>query len=275
MTSRPPIDREALHATVAGRWARIEVVEATQSTNADLLAAAERSAAELSGDLVGDGPLAPIPDRSVLVAEVQTAGRGRLDRTWTSPPRAGLTFSVLLRPTVPAAAWGWLPLLAGVALHDAVSGHVPCSLKWPNDLLDVDGGKLAGILAQASGTAVVVGIGLNVSTERDELPVPTASSLALKGATPDRTALLGEILAQLARRYGEWSASGGDAESSGVAPAYRAACSTVGADVEVLTPSGPLSGRALDVDAGGRLVLDVAGERLTVAAGDVTHVRIG
>ena len=257
VTSRPPIDREALHATVGASWARLEVVESTTSTNADLL---------------GD---AAAPDRSVLVAEVQTAGRGRLDRAWQSPARAGLTFSVLLRPAVPAATWGWLPLLAGVALHDAVGGHVPSSLKWPNDLLDAVGGKLAGILAQSTGDAVVVGIGLNVTTERDELPVPTASSLVLAGAAVDRTALLGEILARLAARYGEWSAAGGDAESSGIAAAYRAACSTIGADVEVQTPAGPLAGRALDVDSGGRLVLDVDGQRHTVAAGDVTHVRMG
>jgi BirA family biotin operon repressor/biotin-[acetyl-CoA-carboxylase] ligase len=253
--SRPPIDREALHATVGSTWARVDVVESTESTNADLLADVQA------------------PDRAVLVAEVQTAGRGRLDRTWQSPPGAGLTFSVLLRPAVPAAAWGWLPLLAGVAVHKAVAAHVACSVKWPNDLLDADGGKLAGILAQTAGDAVVVGIGVNVTTQRDELPVPTASSLALLGATPDRTALLAAILGEFATRYGAWSAAGGDASASGLAESYRAVCSTIGSEIEVQTPGPALRGTAVDVDESGRLVLEVAGERHTVAAGDVTHVR--
>src|SRR5689334_25409181 len=106
------------------------------------------------------------PEGAVLVAEHQATGRGRLDRTWVSPPRAGLTVSFLLRPDVPAARRGWLPLLTGVALAEAVGEvtGVRASLKWPNDLLAVDGRKLAGILAESTGTAVVVGVGLNVNT---------------------------------------------------------------------------------------------------------------
>lgn len=255
MISRPPLDPEALHATVGDAWARIEVVDSTESTNRDLLAAPQA------------------PDRSVLVAEVQTAGRGRLDRAWSSPRGAGLTFSVLVHPGAPTASWGWLSLLAGVALHDAVGTHVECALKWPNDLLDARGGKLSGILAQSSGERVVIGIGVNVTTQRDELPVPTASSLALCGAHPDRTTLLGEILARLAARYDAWSAAGCDAERSGLADAYRAACTTLGREVSVETPVETVRGRALDVDAGGRLVLEVARQRRAIAAGDVTHVR--
>lgn len=267
VTSRPPIDREALQATAGASWTRIDVVDSTASTNLDLLADDDA------------------PDRCVLVAEMQTAGRGRLDRTWTSPRGAGLTFSVLLRPAVPAATWGWLPLLAGVALHDAISAYVPVRLKWPNDLLDADGGKLAGILAQTAGAAVVIGIGLNVTTRRDELPVPTASSLALLNSDRrsdqnsdqrsdlDRTALLGEILTRIAARYESWSAAGGDAEAAGTVQAYRVACATIGSDVEVQTPGGELRGRAVAVDAGGRLVLKTGDQTHTVAAGDVTHVR--
>jgi BirA family biotin operon repressor/biotin-[acetyl-CoA-carboxylase] ligase len=236
-------------------WGRVDVVESTESTNADLLA--DTGA----------------PDRTVRVAEVQTAGRGRLDRQWSSAYGAGLTFSVLLRPVASPASWGWLPLLAGVALRDAVSAHARCTLKWPNDLLAADGDKLAGILAQTAADAVVVGIGLNVTTQREELPVPTATSLALQGARPDRTALLGQILLRLGERYDAWQAAGGDAFASGLAADYRAACSTIGATVRVETPAGTLVGRAIDVDAGGRLVLDAGGTRHTVAAGDVTHVR--
>ncbi len=164
---RRALDLTRLRAALEARWARIEVVDETESTNADLLA----------------DPAAP--DRAVRVAEHQRAGRGRFDRQWSSPPRAGLTFSVLLRPAVPIQHWGWLPLLAGVALHDAVfaASEIPTALKWPNDLLAAgDERKLAGILAQTSGDAVVVGIGLNVDTTAEELPVPSATSLALAGA---------------------------------------------------------------------------------------------
>jgi len=256
VNERPPIDADALHATAGARWTRLDVVGETASTNADLL---------------GDHDA---PDRSVLLAEVQTGGRGRFDRAWVSPPRSGLTFSILLRPDAPVATWSWLPLLAGVAVHDAVAPYADAALKWPNDLLlGPDRGKAAGILAQSTGTAVVVGIGLNVSTTRDELPVPTATSLALCGATPDRTALLGEILDAFASRYDSWLGAGGDAEASGVASAYRRACATLGEHVVVELPGASVRGRASDVDASGRLVLDREGEQVVVAAGDVTHVR--
>ncbi len=195
---RLPVDVTALTAALGERWARIEVVDEVESTNARLLADAGA------------------PDRSVLVAEVQTAGRGRLDRTWLSPPRAGLTFSVLVRPAAPIATWGWLPLLTGVAVHDAVPGVL---LKWPNDVLcGRDERKLAGILAQTSGEAVVLGVGLNVSTTAEELPVDTATSLALCGSSElDRTELLVAVLDRLDRRLAQWADVGGDA--AGVRPA--------------------------------------------------------
>lgn len=156
-----------------GVWREIRVVRQTGSTNADLLSAARDGASE----------------GLVLVAEFQTAGRGRLDRGWASPPGAGLTFSVLLRPRgVPSALLGWIPLLAGVAAGSAVrsSTGVDIRLKWPNDLL-ADERKLGGILAESWADAVVVGIGLNVSNGPDELPGPAATSLALEAAGP-RTA---------------------------------------------------------------------------------------
>jgi len=255
MDGRRSIDAAALYATAGSRWARVVVVDTAESTNADLLA---DSAA---------------PDRSVLVAEVQTAGRGRLDRTWSSPPRTGLTFSVLLRPPVPVPSWSWLPLLAGVAVFDAVRPVADVALKWPNDLLGSDGGKLAGILAQTVDDAIVIGIGVNVHTTRAELPVPTATSIALLGGAADRTELLVAILDMLDARYLDWTAAGGDAEASGLAPAYRAACATLGQDVTVDANGTTLRGRAVDIDEIGRLVLDSDGERVVIAAGDVTHVR--
>jgi len=174
------------------------IVESTASTNDDLLEAA-----------------ATLPSGTVLAAEYQAAGRGRQNRTWTSPARAGLTFSVLLRPDVPPGQWGWLPLLAGVAVCDAVREVtiVDAALKWPNDLLVGDQwAKAGGILSQRSGDVVVIGIGVNVSTTRAELPVPEATSLELAGGAPvDRSQLLGAILGYFGERYSDWLSVGGDA----------------------------------------------------------------
>ena len=257
---RAPLDPARLQDALAARWARVAVVEETASTNADLLA----------------DPAAP--DRSVLVAEHQAAGRGRFDRRWESPARAGLTFSVLLRPTVPLVNWGWLPLLAGLGLHEAVTEHtgLATSVKWPNDLLaHPDGGKLAGILAQSAGDAVVVGIGLNVTTTADELPVDTATSLALAGAGDvDRTELLAAILRRIDARVAQWTDCRGDAAACGLSAAYRSACSTIGRPVRVtLTEDRELRGEAVDVDEMGRLVLRTGEGDQFVGAGDVEHLR--
>jgi BirA family biotin operon repressor/biotin-[acetyl-CoA-carboxylase] ligase len=254
-----PLDSAALQDALRPRWARVQVVERTTSTNSDLLA----------------DPAAP--DRTVLAAEEQLAGRGRFDRSWTSPPRAGLTFSVLLRPAVPLAAWGWLPLLAGVALREAVDGTTgtATALKWPNDLLADDGRKLAGILAQTRDDAVVIGIGLNVDTAENELPVHAATSLLLAGAgAVDRTALLAAILTRLDARYAQWADCGGDAAASGLIDAYRSACATIGKAVRVaLGDESVVEGEASDVDVLGRLVVRTPDGPRAISAGDVEHLR--
>lgn len=266
---RNPLNAKALAVTAGSRWAQITVVDETASTNADLLA--DTSA----------------PDRSVLAAEHQTSGRGRLDRHWVSPRGAGLTFSVLLRPAVPVVHWSWLPLLAGVALCDAVRAHtlVKAALKWPNDLLTGTGddpaafGKCGGILSQTSGDAVVVGVGLNVTTTPEELPFAGATSLMLCESRPvDRTVLLATILERIDARYSQWSAADGDAEACGLAAAYRAACATIGQAVAVTGTDGDVvHGTAVGVDSAGRLRVEVdAGAEKAehvVGAGDVEHVR--
>lgn len=266
---RPPLSARSLERAVVtpgGLWSRVEVRGETGSTNADVAEAARNGA----------------PEGLVVVAEQQTAGRGRRDRQWTSPPRAGLTLSFLLRPgpAVPTGAYGWLPLLAGVALLEAVRrvAEVEATLKWPNDLLAGDG-KCAGILAEVAGDAVVVGIGLNVTTRADELPPTTglpATSLRLAGSTSaDRDPLLRALLRGVAGWYGGWREAGGDAELCGLLGAYRRGCSTIGREVRVLLPGGgELTGRATDVDADGQLMIrtaDAATHR--VSAGDVLHVR--
>jgi BirA family biotin operon repressor/biotin-[acetyl-CoA-carboxylase] ligase len=256
--SRLPLDADAVTARLAGRWL-VEAVAETGSTNADLLAAAAGGA----------------PAGAVLAAELQTGGRGRLDRSWESPAGAGLTFSVLLRPAPPASTWGWLPLLTGLALARTLGSAA--RLKWPNDLLfGARGAKAAGILVQSGNGAVVVGVGLNVSTTQAELPVETATSLLLEGHRElDRAELLVCFLSCFDGLYTAWQAHGGDAVASGLASGYRAVCATLGTEVSVELGSHTLYGRALDLDEGGRLLVEPTGggALVPVAAGDVTHLR--
>jgi len=252
-------------------YTSVRVVAQTGSTNADLVAAANSGA----------------PAGAVLVAEDQTAGRGRLDRSWQSQPGASLTFSVLLRPSgVPVASRGWLPLLTGVAAVSALRAQTGLDvvLKWPNDVLAGagngaarGGGKLAGILAEQAGDAVVVGIGLNVSATESELPGGHATSLWLAGATETgRQAILTELLRELERWYLRWSGGPqpGDAEACGLRGSYLRWCATVGRDVRVEMPGGKtLSGHAIDVDKAGQLLVSAADGVHAISAGDVVHVR--
>jgi len=291
---RRPLDLAALrHAAVrpSGLWRTVEVVENTGSTNADLLARA------LAGE----------PEGTVLATEHQQAGRGRLGRTWITPPRAALTFSLLVRPGVPPARRGWLPLLTGIAVAGAITSvtGVATTLKWPNDVLADQGqadasqagtgqagaGKLVGILAEAAADAIVVGIGVNVSTEQAELPdrgpgALPAASLLTAGAKPeglDRTPLLLAILSAFEHRYRDWREAGGDPEASGLRAAYLGRSGTIGRQVRAELPSGQaLSGLAVGVDADGRLLVrsssgtdsaGAAGSVVPVAAADVVHLR--
>ncbi|MEU9030252.1 biotin--[acetyl-CoA-carboxylase] ligase [Streptomyces sp. NPDC048383] len=266
---RPPLNTAALRralVTEGGLWTSLEVVPATGSTNTDLAARADS-----------------LPEGAVLVAEEQTAGRGRLDRSWTAPARSGLFFSVLLKPGpgVPQERWGWLTLLAGVATATGLSraAGVDTMLKWPNDLLvGVDGEerKAGGILAERVADGVVIGIGLNVTLTEDELPVPTAGSLLLaKASATDRDPLLKTVLRALEQWYGNWRDAAGDPGVSGLQEAYAAGCATLGKHVRADLPGGrTLTGTAEAVDADGRLVIrTVEGEREAVGAGDVVHLR--
>jgi BirA family transcriptional regulator, biotin operon repressor / biotin---[acetyl-CoA-carboxylase] ligase len=262
---RPPLDVGVLRDTLlraGGFWRDVRVVAETGSTNADLLEAAAGGAAE----------------GSVLAAEAQTAGRGRMGRQWITQARAALTFSVLLRPSaVPSARRGWVPLLAGVAAAAALRAEagVDARLKWPNDVL-VNGAKVAGILAEQSGDAIVVGTGINVTTTREELPYG-ATSLALAGAAcTDRQRLLASLLGELESWYRRWATAGsrGDAAGCGLLQEYRRLSATLGASVRVSLPGGTtLAGTASDVDDAGRLLLAGAAGPVAVSAGDVVHVR--
>ena len=264
---RPPLDPVALSAALTREgslWREVELLPESPSTNADL--AARARAGEPSG--------------LVLVAEHQTSGRGRLDRVWVTPPRAALTFSVLLTPDrVPVARWPWLPLLVGIAVSEGVrrATDVSCDLKWPNDVL-VGDRKVAGILVERvernAGAAAVVGVGLNVSSSREELPVPTATSLALEGAaTVDRSVILREVLRTLEALYVQWQAELGDA-GKGLLESYVRRCGTLGREVRVDLPAGEqVHGEAVGIDADGRLQVRTNAGLRVLGAGDVVHVR--
>lgn len=254
---REPLNQQQLRTALASSWRRVDVVDETGSTNADLIARAT------AGEDI---------DGVVLIAEHQTAGRGRGGRTWSAAPRAQLTLSVGVGTEgVPTATWGWLPLAAGLAVVDAVMAvtGVEAALKWPNDVLAGDG-KLAGILSEVAGQVVVVGIGLNVTLRGDEVGEPTVTSLVDLGVLePDRTKLAAELLTHLSARVTGWRA--GDKH---LATEYRSRCSTIRSKVRAVLPGGrEVVGTAIAVDDEGRLQIDTPDGVVAVSAGDVVHLR--
>jgi BirA family biotin operon repressor/biotin-[acetyl-CoA-carboxylase] ligase len=248
---------------------RIEYLPETGSTNTDLLEFAVKDPDAWT-------------DFSVIVTDNQNAGRGRLDRQWVTKPGAGLAVSVLLRPkTFGLESFGWLPLLAGLAMKNAVASLIedsPVSLKWPNDVL-VAGEKISGLLAEvvSNGQAVVIGAGLNLTQTKDELPIDNATSLKLHGVENfSLDDVLVRYLASFRRLYEEFSDAKGDAEASGLRLAVQEASSTIGSSVKVLLPDGSdFSGKAVGLDGTGRLLVAMSDplEIRAVAAGDIQHLR--
>ncbi|WP_318529987.1 biotin--[acetyl-CoA-carboxylase] ligase [Cellulomonas sp. SG140] len=291
---RPPLRRGELRElllTPGGPLAKVEVVDAVGSTSSAV-------ADELRVDPES------WPDRSLLVADQQVAGRGRAGRSWVTPARAALTATLVLRPGVPPERWGWLPLLAGLGAVTALraTAGVPAVLKWPNDVLvDLDGhvpelggwgtarkvggiltevvalpgGSTAGGATDGAGAAVLIGIGVNVSQTVPELPVESATSLALAGAQhTDRETVLTAVVSAVLEVVDRWAAADGDAALAGVAAEVAAVCETLGRRVHVELPGGGvLDGAALRLDATGALVVGGPDGEHVVAAGDVLHVR--
>jgi BirA family biotin operon repressor/biotin-[acetyl-CoA-carboxylase] ligase len=307
---RPPLDPDALAEVLLsprGPLARLDVVERSGSTNSDLAAAARATPAAY-------------PTPALLTADHQDAGRGRAGRTWQTPPRAALTSSLLVEADVPAHRLPWLPLLAGLGVVRGLRevAGLEAVLKWPNDVLlpapggtDLDGWgpyrKAVGILVEAlpavagpaapgsapvtspSGdaafapTRVVVGFGINVTQSADELPVPSATSLALAGsATTDRAVVLDAVVRDLVAVLDSWEAADGDARAArlaggSLAGAVEEACVSVGARVAVdLVDGTTLTGDAYGLGAGGELLVrSDDGREHVVVSGDVRHVRAG
>lgn len=279
-------DLEARMEWVRSRAAvpRFEWLDTTGSTN------------DVAREAATGADAAAWPHGAAIVTDDQTQGRGRLGRTWLAPTGKTLAISVLLRPgaDLPADAYGWIPLLAGVAMTETVraavaaasvdrggeddgTGGVEVELKWPNDVL-VSGYKVCGILSElvADGT-VVVGSGLNVALDEHDLPTLTSTSLLLvTGRRPDPDAVLADYLTRLLDLVDRFVAAGGDAVASGAAERLVAVCGTLGRDVRVELPGGgELLGVAEAVAPDGRLMVRDRedGEIRAVAAGDVTHLR--
>lgn len=258
---RLALDQGHLRSLILDRsvlWRHLELVTSTGSTNADLIAGANTER---------------YPFGTVLVAEEQFAGRGRLDRSWQAPARSGLAVSVLVsspkqfEPTL-------IPLLVGVAAIRAIRASAGLStprraaLKWPNDVM-VGERKVGGILTHQIGAkgkkAIVAGLGLNVSLSDQELPTPTATSLQLEGATqPDRAVYLASFLGELENLLLR-------SETDSLIAEYTSLSSTIGREVVIELPGSKKHlGLATAIDRTGALVL---ADGLTVSAGDVVHLR--
>ncbi len=260
------------------RAPRLEILEECGSTNTELV-----------GRAAGGTPL-DWPDLSVLVTDNQTGGRGRLGRVWVAPPGETIAISVLLRPALSSGRpldlshFGWLPLLAGVAMTRALTPLVPThavSLKWPNDV-QIDGRKVSGLLAELlpGGTAVVMGAGVNLTIGPAGLPTTTSTSVLLNEPTVPvdglADAVLSNYLSELRSLYTEFLFHGADPRASGLAGQLDGLCSTLGQEVRVQLPGGDdLVGVAVGIDLTGRLEVrrSTDGVITAVAAGDVTHLR--
>ena len=244
--------------------ARLVVLDSIGSTNTELVRLA-----------TADPGAWPAP--AVLVTDQQTAGRGRLGRAWSAQAGDSLAISVLLRPDVPRERLGWLSLAAGAAMTEALVGlGVPARAKWPNDVL-IDGRKACGVLAEVlpDGSGVVLGAGLNHTAAREDLPVPTATSLAAEGGPTDPDLLIAAYLTRLLALVHAFEDAGGDADASGLRARVRSVSDTIGRRVRVSRPAGDAVGTAVDIDQDGRIVVDRGPILGTVACstGDVEHLR--
>ena len=253
----------------------LEVLESVGSTNGEL-AARERRGAQQHG--------------TVIVTLDQTAGRGRLGREWVAPSGSAIAVSVLLSSALPTSAISWLPLIGGLAAVEAVAAELADSaveVKWPNDVLvtgrDGRQRKIAGVLAELVGEtgAVVLGIGVNTAMAERDLPVPTATSIAIErpAVVDDSIALADRVVAAIIsgvlQRVAALDAASGDARAAGLIAELQQRCGTIGRRVRVQLPGGAVSvGTATGIDQAGALIVATDdGVVAAVHAGDVTHLR--
>ena len=248
---REALNESAMNATLRGSYWRVSVFQSVTSTQTELATKVNLQ----HGD--------------VFVTEFQSAGRGRLDRTFEATKSSALLFSLYLELNRPKFEWSVIPLLTGISLLTALKSldqNVNFNLKWPNDLL-IEEKKVAGVLVEARENGVIIGIGLNVEMENSQLPVANATSLALaKFGELDRNVILPELLRNLQATFELWESG-----SSMPLEQYREVSSTIGQEVEVHLPSGErLKSQAVDINEIGELRL---ASGVLVNVGDVIHLR--
>jgi len=246
---RAPLDSQAINANLTQYW-RVSVVELTASTQSDLIELVTQGRAQ-AGD--------------VIVADYQSSGRGRLNRSFEAPPGSALLFSFYIKPSRARSDWGWIPLMAGVSVAQSLSG-VNARVKWPNDIL-INEKKISGLIAQVVNDGIVIGIGINVGMHASEIPVPQATSLAIEGVLNiSRNELLANLLATFEKIFTQW-----DQGSDEIWPVYQGMSATLGQSVEVHYPDGRVEGgTAVSVSASGELVL---ADGVHVLAADIIHLR--
>ena len=246
-TARAPLEP----SRIATQYWRVSVVDVTGSTQDDLVQRAEKNQAK---------------DGDVIVANFQSAGRGRLDRSFIAPPSSALLFSFYLQPA--RTNWNWLSLLAGQSVARALSeGEKKVRLKWPNDLM-IDEKKVGGIIASRAGGGVVIGVGINVGMTEEELPLETATSLLLAGFSHlDRTDVLNSILKAIESNIGLWLAN----KDEELLRDYSSRCTTLGKKVEITKPDGStIVALATAIARSGELILE---NGLEISVGDIVHLR--
>ncbi|MEN6508714.1 MAG: biotin--[acetyl-CoA-carboxylase] ligase [Smithella sp.] len=220
------------------------------------------------------------PEGTVLIAESQSSGRGRMQRIWYSPPGANIYTSMILRPPVGTIQATQIPIAAGVAVAETINEFCPgkASIKWPNDVL-IGGKKVCGILAQMkmSGQTVdfiVVGIGINVNLAREQYPhdiQEIATSLAIEaGREISRPDLIIRLYENMAKWYRELTRNG----FSAVRERWLNLSEMIGKTVSVMFQNETVSGKAVGLDEDGSLILMTANnQKLTVSAGDATILK--
>lgn len=242
---RSGLDEQLINAGLTPYW-RVSVIKETSSTQSDLVKFVNTGKAQ-SGE--------------VLIAEFQSAGRGRLDRSFIAPPNTALLFSIYLENEIDLS---WLPLIAGIAVCDGLKELTNAKLKWPNDIL-ISNKKCGGILAEKIPTGVIIGIGLNVNQTQEELPIPEATSLAINGIEVNRNNLLISILHEFGRIIRHWPMNRVEIKAQ-----YEQLCETIGHEVEVTSPSGEITrGLASGINQNGELLV---GSK-SINVGDVRHLR--
>jgi len=247
---RAPLDQSRITSALSRYW-RVSVVDLTTSTQDDLANKVNAGDA-ISGD--------------VIVANYQSAGRGRLDRNFLAPPSTALLFSIYLHPERARDEWGFIPLLAGFSIADTLRKiNANILIKWPNDLL-IDEMKAGGIISTAVGQGVIIGIGINVSTTTAEIPVVGATSLSLAGVSKlDRNFLLPLLLNAFENDFKAWD------QGESFLDKYAQLSATQGRAVTIIGPTeSSIRSRAISFDEQGRLHLE-DGQIVTV--GDVVHLR--